>query len=200
MNFGSDDSERELFFETARLAAQREFEADNTNAQALIRWAGALLELAHYKQGDESVSLIEQAIGKCQQALSIDPDRHEAEWIQGNGFTSLGFLSPDKSKAQLNFDKASQCFQRCKNKDPANETYKKAIEMCDKAPEYYDEIQSHIQTEAAARGMGDSGRGKDAPDDSAFWWDIAGWVVLGAIVVGGLAFARGPAPPPPATK
>jgi len=28
--------------------------------------------------------------------------------------------------------------------DPANETYRKALEMCDKAPEYYDEIQSQI--------------------------------------------------------
>jgi hypothetical protein len=77
---------REHFFEAARQAAQREYELDNTNAQvgfvsrlhktvppswpanyqsllwlqALVKWGGALLELAHYKPGKESVEMIEQ--------------------------------------------------------------------------------------------------------------------------------------------
>lgn len=29
--------------------------------------------------------------------------------------------------------------------EPSNESYRKALEMCDKAPEYYDEIQAQIQ-------------------------------------------------------
>lgn len=29
--------------------------------------------------------------------------------------------------------------------EPNNESYRKALEMCEKAPEYYDEIQSQIQ-------------------------------------------------------
>lgn len=30
--------------------------------QALVRWGGALLELAHYKQGQESIDMIQQVI------------------------------------------------------------------------------------------------------------------------------------------
>lgn len=30
------------------------------HAQALVRWGGALLELAHYKQGKESTEMIHQ--------------------------------------------------------------------------------------------------------------------------------------------
>lgn len=32
----------------------------DVTTQALVRWGGALLELAHYKQGSESTDMIEQ--------------------------------------------------------------------------------------------------------------------------------------------
>lgn len=34
---------------------------DQPRLQALVRWGGALLELAHYKQGGESTDMIQQA-------------------------------------------------------------------------------------------------------------------------------------------
>lgn len=43
-----------------------------------------------------------------------------------------GFLQDDKPSAQTLFARAAQCFKKCSNQDPTNETYKKAIEMCDK--------------------------------------------------------------------
>ena len=59
--FSDDNESRADFFEAARQQAQREFEADGKNAQALVRWGGALLELAHYKQGQDSIDMIKQA-------------------------------------------------------------------------------------------------------------------------------------------
>ena len=79
----------------------------STPTQALVRWGGALLELAHYKQGQESVGMIElvgpaadrydshglmglygdvpQAIVKLQKALEIDSDRADADWCLVRG-------------------------------------------------------------------------------------------------------------------
>lgn len=173
-----EEADREQFFESARKQAQREFEADGKNAQALVRWGGALLELAHYKQGEESVTLIEQAISKLQKAIELDPDRTESEWILGNAYTSLGFLCPDKRSAQEKFTKAADCFKRCNQKDPSNETYRKAIEMCDKAPDYYDEIQTQLKESSSAEDV----RRKDRSSSGDIWWDVAGWVCLAGLL------------------
>ncbi|KAG2488673.1 hypothetical protein HYH03_012834 [Edaphochlamys debaryana] len=195
-----DDADREQFFEAARQQAQREFDADNTNVQALVRWGGAMLELAHYKQGDASVNMIEDAITKLKQAISIDSDRADAYWCLGNAYTSLGFLCPDKAKANQRFQEASAAFKHCHDKEPDNETYKKALEMCDKAPDYYDEIQSHMAAAGGPGGERDGGRGgaKGGPQIAEIWWDIGGWVLLGAAVVGALYLARASAPKPTA--
>lgn len=132
------------FFEAACQQAQIEYEADNTNAQAscrgarwapewpkqrfmleglfcasqaLVRWGGALLELAHLKQGSESTEMIHQVragclgggpeldlfrseltpaparraqcISKLQKSLEINSDQAEASWCLGNAYTSL---------------------------------------------------------------------------------------------------------------
>ncbi|PNH06052.1 Mitochondrial import receptor subunit TOM20-1 [Tetrabaena socialis] len=84
-----DDADREHFFETARQQAQREYEGDSTNVQALVRWGGAMLELAHYKQGEDSVDMIKDAIKKLQEAVVLDADRADAYWCLGNAYTSL---------------------------------------------------------------------------------------------------------------
>lgn len=180
-----DDADREQFFEAARQQAQKEYESDPTNSQALVRWGGALLELAHYKQGQESKDMIQLAITKLQKAIELDPERTDAEWCLGNAYTSMGFLCETKSKAVEQFGKASECFKRCERKDPSNETYKKAIEMCNKAPEYYDEIQAHLQSSGAET----SGSKKDSSAND-LWWDLGGWVLLGVVVAGALVIAR----------
>jgi hypothetical protein len=64
------------------------------------------------------------------------------------------------------------------------------------APQYYDEIQSQIQQAQAAgvmAGAGSSG-GKKTAESNEFWWDAAGWVTLGAIIVGVMMFSRGSTP------
>ena len=66
--------------------------------------------------------------------------------------------------------------------------------MCDKAPEYYDEIQQQLRAQAAQGpgggagggmgGMGGMGGGGGGPGRSEVAWDVAGWVVLAGIVAG----------------
>ncbi|GFH27275.1 translocase of outer mitochondrial membrane, partial [Haematococcus lacustris] len=159
--FDDDDNrDRAQFFEAARQSAQREYEQDNTNAQALVRWGGALLELAHYKQGSESKEMIQQAIVQLNKAIKIDPKRPEAHWCLGNAYTSLGFLQDEKEKAKEHFNEAATCFKSCQELEPGNATYKKAIDMCNKAPDYYDEIQTHIKAEQLAGGAGGLGEGR----------------------------------------
>jgi len=171
----------------------------------LVRWGGALLELAHYKQGHESFDMIQEAIVRLKKALEADPERADAEWCLGNAYTSLGFLCPDKSKAMDQFAKASSCFKRCYEKDSSNVTYQKALEMCEKAPEYYDEIQSHIQAQSMANEMqlksgggaggGAAGAGGVGPGGySDFFWDVSGWVALAVVISGVFVVSRLAAP------
>ncbi|KIZ02676.1 import receptor subunit TOM20-3 [Monoraphidium neglectum] len=146
-----------------------------------------------------------KAVERLNEALKLDPSRTEAQWCIGNAHTSLGFLQQTKAAALEQFNLAKQVFQACKDKEPNNESYRKALEMCEKAPEYYDEIQSQIQQAQAQagaaggrggkRGSGAGGSGaKDPLGISDFWWDAAGWVALFAAIGGIALMARGGAP------
>lgn len=189
----ADDSDREAYFEAAIVQASRDFQEDNTNAKALLQWGGALLELAHYKQGDEAIQFFNDAIDKFNQSLAIDPGRNEANWCIGNAYVSLGFLQQSRPEALEYFQKAKDVLQACVNKEPNNEPFRKALEMCEKAPEYYDEVQAQMKKAQAAAGAaggkrssGTGGGAKDPLGISDFWWDAAGWVLLVA-AIGGIA-------------
>lgn len=103
-------------------------------------------------------------------------------------------MCPDKSKAQEQFGKAAACFKRCQQRDPSNEMYRKAIEMCDKAPDYYDEIQSQLAASGMRPGRESGGR-EEAGGGSDFWWDLAGWALLGTAIVGAMVLTRTAAKP-----
>ncbi len=64
------------------------------------------------------------------------------------------------------------------------------------APDYYDEIQSHIAhsavAEASSKKAGSTGGSSSVPD---YVWDIGGWVLLGAVVAGALLLTRASAKP-----
>lgn len=208
----SDDRDREQFFEAAIVQAQKEHQEDSTNVQALIHWGGALMELAHYKQGDEALQCIQDAIDKLKHALRMDDSHAQAHWYLGNAYTSLGFLQKDKAEALEFFGQAKEVFQAGRDKDPSNETYAKALDLCDKAPLFYDEIQSELQKSEEASGQGGgkpgarrgSGAGGGSQGDllgiSDFWWDAAGWVLLVGIISGIALLSRsgaGPSGAPP---
>lgn len=52
------------------------------------------------------------AISKLDEALSINPVKHEALWCLGNAHTASGFLNPDHDEAQIQFEQAAKCFQK----------------------------------------------------------------------------------------
>lgn len=209
-----------MFFEQAREHAEREFKANNKDAlvrcrpcspprpspppppdsprppspQALTKWGGALLELAHFRQGGEAYEMIEEAIEKFKQALDLDAGRHDALWCLGNAYTSQGFLSADGDAAGAFFTKAGECFQTAVDQEPGNESYRRALDMSAKAPQLYEELQRQLQAAGAAMGSprrggdgggasgsGGGGRGggaAPAPLISDYWYDVAGWVAL----------------------
>lgn len=97
-----------IFFEDARKRAEMDHEENPEDAQVLTRWGGAMLELAHFKQGDDAVEMIELAISKFQAALKIEPRKHDALWCLGNALTSQGFLFQEAEKACSYFDEAKK--------------------------------------------------------------------------------------------
>ena len=52
------------------------------------------------------------AITKLEEALLINPVKHDALWCLGNAHTSQAFLTPELDEAKGIFDKAHDCFQK----------------------------------------------------------------------------------------
>lgn len=190
-----------LFFEEARQRAEIEHQQNPRDAQVLTRWGGALLELAHFRQGPEAVDMIEDAVEKFEQALAINPKKHDALWCLGNALTSQGFLFPDAREAMRYFEEAKSCFRRALAEEPTNEIYKKALEMTDKAPGLHAELQRQLAEQAAAQGAyGGGGQGYSygaagkGEGESDFWWDVAGWCTFGLIAASWVVMAQMQAP------
>jgi tetratricopeptide (TPR) repeat protein len=182
----------------------------------MTRWGGAILELAHFKQGAEAIEFVEEAISKFKQAIAIDAARHDAYWCLGNGYISQGFLASDADSAAPKFTQATQAFAKAVDLDPSNDTYKKALDMSDRAPGLYEEMQRHIASQAfggggggggSSSGGGGGGGGSSSSQQGASkrrqfmsdsMYDYAGWGVLGALCLGiaALSARAGPMAPP----
>lgn len=52
------------------------------------------------------------AVSKLEEALVINPVKHEALWCLGNAYTSQAFLTPDSDEAKGSFDKAHDSYQK----------------------------------------------------------------------------------------
>lgn len=191
------DFDRLLFFEHVRKTAETAYAADPLDAENLTKWGGALLELSQFQPVNESKKMISDAIAKLEEALEVNPQKHDAIWCLGNAYTSHGFLNPDEDEAKVYFDKAAQCFQQAVDADPENELYQRSFEASSKASELHSQIhkQGPIQ-QAMGPGPSTAASTKGTKKSSDLKYDIFGWVILAVGLVAWVGFAKSNVPPP----
>lgn len=191
------DFDRLLFFEHVRKTAETAYAADPLDAENLTKWGGALLELSQFQPVNESKKMISDAIAKLEEALEVNPQKHDAIWCLGNAYTSHGFLNPDEDEAKVYFDKAAQCFQQAVDADPENELYQRSFEASSKASELHAQIhkQGPIQ-QAMGPGPSTAASTKGTKKSSDLKYDIFGWVILAVGLVAWVGFAKSNVPPP----
>ncbi|GMI86850.1 translocase of outer membrane 20 kDa subunit 3 [Hibiscus trionum] len=203
----SNELDRLIFFEQARKISEATYASNPLDADNLTRWAGALLELSQFQSVSDSQKMIQDAISKLEEALSINPKKHDALWCLGNAQTSFAFLTNKEDEASPYFEKAAQYFQQAVDEDPSNEIYLKSLEISAKAPELHQEIVKHglgQQTLGAGPSTSTSSSStKTATKNkksSDLKYDIFGWIILAVGIVAWVGFAKSqmpPSPPPP---
>ncbi|CAL5325424.1 unnamed protein product [Camellia sinensis] len=187
-----NDMDRILFFEHARKAAEASYTKNPLDAENLTRWGGVLLELSQFQNNiNESKDMIQDAMSKLEEALMINPKKHDALWCLGNANTSIAFLTPDHDEATSYFDKASKYLQQAVDEDPENELYCNSLKVSSKAPDLHVEI--HKQG-FAQQAMGGAKSANKKNNDLKY--DIFGWIILAVGIVAWVGFAKSQVPPP----
>lgn len=201
MEFSEANFEALLMFEHVRQTAEENYEKNPLDADNLTKWGGALIELAQCQSSGDAKNMIKDGISKLEEALVIDPAKHDALWCIGNANTSYGFLTPDFDEAKIYFDKATEYFQRAIDEDPGNELYSKSLELTLRAPEIHNEIhKSGGMPETIERGPSASSSAnmkKKKKKSSDLKYDIAGWIILAVGIVAWVGMAKSHMPPPP---
>lgn len=196
----ANDFDRLLFFEHARRTAEASYAKNPLDVENLTRWGGALLELSVFQSVQESKSTIKDAISKLDEALLVDPKKHDALWCLGNANTSYAFLIPDQDEAKGYFDKATQYFQQALELDPGNTLYLKSLEVAAKAPDLHSEVHKQgiaQQAMGAGPSTSSSAKGSKTKKNSDLKYDIFGWIILAVGIVAWVGFAKSQVPPPP---
>ncbi|KAF6150080.1 hypothetical protein GIB67_002862 [Kingdonia uniflora] len=218
MEIPQNDLDRLVFFEHARKLCEDSYTVNPLDADNLTRWGGALLELSQYQNVSDSKKMIKvddmdngynvfvlfhvDAILKLEEALLINPERHDTLWCLGNAHTSHAFLTPDHSVAKGYFDRATSYFEEAVEGDPTNEIYLKSLAVTSKAPELHMEVHKHGFGEQLAGGGASSTSTKKAPKkkkNSDLTYDIFGWVILTVGIFAWVGMTRSH-PPPPVTR
>ncbi|KAG0462587.1 hypothetical protein HPP92_021063 [Vanilla planifolia] len=150
MEFGQQDFERMLFFEQARQTAEATYKKNPLDVENLTNWAGALIELSQFQSRTDSVNFVKDAISKLDEALGINPRKHDILWSLGNANTSLGFYTSNIEDAKPYFTKAIQCFKQALDEDPGNQLYLKSLDLASKAPELHVEIHKQMANQQSA--------------------------------------------------
>jgi len=202
MEFSQDDFDRLLLFEHTRKTAETNYAKNPHDAENLTKWGGALLELSQFQNVSDSKKMINDAITKLEEALLINPVKHDTLWCLGNALTSQAFLTPELDEAKGSFDKAHDCFQKAVDEDPTNDLYRKSLEVTAKAPELHMEIHKHgLGQQAMGGGASASSNDKSSKKkkkSSDLKYDIFGWIILAVGIVAwvGMAKSHIPSPPP----
>ncbi|KAB2064701.1 hypothetical protein E1A91_A09G041400v1 [Gossypium mustelinum] len=198
----SSELDRLLFFEQARKISEATYASNPLDADNLTRWAGALLELSQFQSVPDSQKMIQDAISKLEEALSINPKKHDALWCLGNAQTSFAFLTNKEDEARPYFEKAAQYFQQAVDEDPSNEIYLKSLEISAKAPELHQEIikqglGQQMLGAGPSTSTSTSSSAKTATKNkksSDLKYDIFGWVILAVGIVAWVGFAKSQIP------
>ncbi|GAA0150999.1 primary active transporter [Lithospermum erythrorhizon] len=196
--------DRLIFFEHARKTAEVTYAENPNDADNLTRWGGALLELSQFQEPPGSKTYIQDCISKLEEALAINPKKHDTIWCLGNAYTSSAFMIPDQDEAKVYFDKAAQYFRQALEEDPSNDLYRKSFEVAAKAPELHAEIHKQgFGQQAMAMGSGPSSsagtknqKQQKKKKSNDLKYDIFGWVILAVGIVTWVGFAKSHAPPP----
>ncbi|KAD3641151.1 hypothetical protein E3N88_30375 [Mikania micrantha] len=189
------DFDRLLFFEHARRAAEATYAKNPLDTEVRVSTTLGY----RFRQ-----LLTIYAISKLDEALSIDPKKHDALWCMGNAQTSYAFLTPDKDEAKGFFDSAYTFFQQAVEEDPGNELYRKSFEVAVKAPELHSELHKQGFSQQAMGPVAGGGpstsssvKGPKAQKSSDLKYDIFGWVILAVTIVAWVGFSKSNVPPPP---
>eukprot|EP00250_Pteridium_aquilinum_P001560 c11752_g1_i1 orf=132-770(+) len=200
LSLPSEEYERLLFFESARDKAAETYQHAPEDTDNLTRWGGALLELAQFQQGQESLDMVQDAVSKLEEARKINPLKSDTLWCLGNAHTTHGFLITEGDQAKNYFQKASECFQQALEVEPNNELFRKAVEMSEKAPALHQELQAQLTAQPATFGAptgasdgGHTSKGqKKKGKNNDFKYDILGWVMLAVGVFAWIGLAKAP--------
>ncbi|OMO60491.1 F17L21.18 isoform 1 [Corchorus capsularis] len=201
MEFSEDDVNRLLLAEHTRKTSEDNYTRNPLDAENLTKWGGALLELAQFQDALGAKMMISDCISKLDEALLINPSKHETLWCMGNAHSTSGFMNNDLDEAKVSFDKAAHYFQRAVDEEPGNDLYRKSLEVAAKAPQLHMEFQ---KAAAEQRAMGGASSASSTANTSMkkkkssdLKYDIFGWVILAVGIVAWVGMAKSHVPPPP---
>ncbi|XVE85316.1 hypothetical protein DITRI_Ditri17bG0081900 [Diplodiscus trichospermus] len=198
MEFSQADFDRLLLSEHTRKTSELNYAKDPLDAENLTKWGGALLELAQFQTVSDAKTMIADAISKLDEALMINPSKHETLWCMGNVYSTSAFMTTDQDEAKVSFDKAAQFFQRAVVADPGNELYQKSLEVAAKAPELHMEFQKAAADQQSMGGASSaSSTANVAKKNSDLKYDIFGWAILAVGIAAWVGMAKSHVPPPP---
>ncbi|XP_010927736.1 mitochondrial import receptor subunit TOM20 [Elaeis guineensis] len=202
MEMPQDDLDRLVFFEHARNSAEAAYAKNPLDADNLTRWGGALLELSQFQTGDDCIKMVKDGVSRLEEALEVNPRKHETLWCLGNAHTSHAFYTPDHEQAKVYFEKAKKCFEQAVEEDPENELYLKSLDLSAKAPELHLEIQRQLASQQTSAGVSSTGASSTSnakvakkKKSSDLKYDILGWVILAVGIVAWVGMAKSHTPP-----
>ncbi|RWW43890.1 hypothetical protein BHE74_00050395 [Ensete ventricosum] len=112
------------------------------------------LDLGEEKSQLHKFECFADAISKLEEALEVNPSKHDTLWCLGNAHTSHAFFTQDHETAIGYFDEATQCFQQ-------------AVELPKRfpqAPELHLELQRQLASQQASQGTTSASTAKDPTD------------------------------------
>ncbi|XP_020598320.1 mitochondrial import receptor subunit TOM20-like isoform X2 [Phalaenopsis equestris] len=153
MDLGQQEFERILLFEHARKNAEATYAKNPLDVENLTNWGGVLLELSQFQSTrSDSIKFVKVAVSKLEEALEINPRKHDAIWTLGNAHTSLALYTEDLEDAKPYFARATQWYQQALDEDPGNQLYMNSLELSRKAPELHTEFHRQMSSQQVVAG------------------------------------------------